>query len=116
MSDGAQSQRNRSSDPASRFLIGILGSLFGLLAICTIVLMKPYVVQAIHRLDTARSQQQRVAVDRAVEKRRLVRRPELRECWIDREALEGIGLHDNHGTTWADLQVCLHTSHRNVFR
>ena len=113
MSDGAQSQRNRSSDPASQFLVGILGTLFGLLAICTIVLMKPYVVRAIHGLETAR-QQQDVAVERTIEKRRLVRRPKLQECWIDCEALEGIRLHDNHGTTWADLQVCLHTSHRNV--
>lgn len=116
MSDGAQAQRNRSSDPASRFLIGILGTLFGLLAICTIVLMKPYVVRAIHRIDTARQQQTSVAVGRTIEKRRLARRPKLQECWIDCEALEGIRIHDSYGTTWADLQVCLHTSHRIVCR
>ena len=110
MSDGAsQSQKNESSSPALRFLLGILGTVLTLLAICTIVLMKPYFLRAIRLLGTPR--EQRVAVDRTIEKRRLARKPRLRECWIDREGLEGIKLHDNHDTTWADLQVCLHTSH-----
>src|SRR5258706_3769249 len=114
MSDNAQSKKNRSSDYAWRSLVGALGTFFGLLAICIVALTIPCFVRAMARLETAR--QQRVAVDRTIEKRMLPRRPKLRECWIDCEALKGIGLHDNHGTTWADLQVCLHTSHRIVFR
>jgi hypothetical protein len=102
------------SEPASRFLVGVLGTLLVLLALCTIVLTKPYFVRAVRRLETAR--RQRDAVDRSIEKRRLARRPKLRECWIDFEELEGIKPHDNYGATWAGLQVCLHTSHRNVFR
>ena len=121
MSDGTQSQsqsqshlqKNESSSPASRFLLGILGTVFTLLAICTIVLMKPYFLRAIRLLET---RQQRVVVDRTIEKRRVVRKPKLRECWIDCEGLGGFRLHDNHDTSWADLQVCLHTSYRNVFR
>ena len=114
MSDGARTQTNKSGDPASRFLVGILGTLFTLLAICTIVLSKPYFVRAIRGLETAR--QQRVAVDRTIEKRRLARRPKLQECWIDCEGLEGIRLRDNYGTTWAELLVSLHASYRDVLR
>lgn len=109
-----QTQTNRSREPTSRFLLGILGTLFALLVICTVVLTKPYFIRVVRRLETAR--QQRVVVDRTIEKRRLARKPKLLECWIDCEGLGEIRLHDNYGTTWADLQVCLHTSHRNVFR
>lgn len=107
-------QTNTSSEPTSRFLLGILGTLCALLVICTVVLTKPHFIRVARRLETARQQQ--VVVDRTIEKRRLARKPKLRECWIDCKVLGGIRLHDNYGTTWADLQVCLHTSHRNVFR
>ena len=113
MSDdsGARSQTNKPPSPASRFLVGILGTLFTLLAICTLVLTKPYFVRAVRRLETARQQRVAVdAVDHTSEKRRLARKPKLRECWVDCQGLEGIRLHDDHRTTWADLQVCLHTS------
>ena len=78
--------------------------------------MKPYFLRAIRLLETARQQRVAVEIDRSIEKRRLARKPKLQECWIDCQELEGIRLHDNHHTTWADLQVCLHTSHGNVFR
>jgi hypothetical protein len=111
VSDGARSpsQTNKPGSPASRFLVGVLGTLFTLLAICTLVLTKPYVVRAVRRLETAR--QQRVAVDHTIEKRKLARKPKLQECWIDCQGLEGIRLDESHGTMWSDLQVCLHTSH-----
>ena len=119
MSDSAQTAQtqtnnnNKSGDPASRFLVGILGTLFALLAICTIVLLKPRFLRAIGRLETAR--QQRVAVDHTIEKRRRARKPKLRDCWIDSERRGGNRSHGDYGTRWADLQVRLHaTSIRNI--
>ena len=108
VSDGVQSPMNKTGNPASRFLIGILGTVIALLTICTVVLVKPYFVRATHRLETAH--QQRVTVDATIEKRRLARKPRLRECWIDGERLEESILHGDYGTRWADLQVRLHVS------
>lgn len=101
----SQSQgQTKSADPASRFLVGILGTLFVLIAICTVVLIKPHLVRAIRRLETAG--EQRVAVERTIEKRRLARKPRLRNCWINGE--ERLENYNNYGTRWADLQVRFH--------
>jgi hypothetical protein len=116
MSDGVETQQsNKSPDPASRFLVGILGALSILFFICAVALVKPFLVRGIRRFETAHQQSVVVDVDRTIEKRRLARRPRLRECWIDDGSLEGERVHSGHAARLADLQVRPTTRQRSVF-